>query len=91
MTSIRESPFFSFHSVSQTHIEDVFAPFDEIDAWLAANKPHAMLWFESGQDVRFDATFMSAVAECIAEDGDLDRLLADHEYRQSQMDNMDFP
>lgn len=91
MTSIRESPFFSFHSVSETHVEDVFALFGEIDAWLATNKPHATLWIESGQAVRFDAAFRSAVAECIAEDGNLDRLLADHEYRQSQIDNMDFP
>lgn len=90
LSSIRDSPLFSFHSVSETDIEGVFALFDEIDAYLAKTIPHAMEWIDSGLDVRFDAEFMVQVVGCLASEGDLEKLIDAHEYRQAMIDNMDY-
>ncbi|WP_375425885.1 hypothetical protein [uncultured Friedmanniella sp.] len=39
LTNVRDSPLFSFHAASDTDIEDVFALFDEIDAYLVKTIP----------------------------------------------------
>jgi hypothetical protein len=90
LSSISDSPLFSFHSVSETDIEGVFALFDEIDAYLAKTVPHAMEWIDSGLDVRFDAEFMTQVADCLESEGDLEKLVDAHAYRQAMIDNRDY-
>lgn len=90
MSSIRDSPLFSFHSASETDIEGVFALFDKIDAYLAKVIPHAMEWIESGLDVRFDTGFMAEVVSCIASEGDLDKLIEAHAYQADRIANMDY-
>lgn len=90
LSSIRDSPLFSFHSVSETDIEGVFALFDEIDAYLAKSVPHAMAWIDSGLDVRFDAEFRTQVADCLESEGDVEKLVEAHAYRQAMIDNMDY-
>ncbi len=50
----------------------------------------AMLWMQSGLDVRYDDGFRSALAEARGEDGGFERLLEASEYAQAQYDNMDF-
>lgn len=90
LSSIRDSPLFSFHSVSETDIEGVFALFDEIDAYLAKTMPHAVGWIDSCLDVRFDAEFMAQVVDCLEVEGDLEKLVDAHAYRQEMIDNMDY-
>ena len=90
LSNIRDSPLFSYHSVSETDIEGVFALFDEIDTYLAKTVPHAMEWIASGLDVRFDAEFMTQVADCLESEGDLEKLVDAHVYRQAMIDNMDY-
>ncbi len=90
LSNIRDSPLFSYHSVSETDIEVVFALFDEIDTYLAKTVPHAMEWIASGLDVRFDAEFMTQVADCLESEGDLEKLVDAHVYRQAMIDNMDY-
>lgn len=90
LSSIRDSPLFSFHSVSETDIKGVFALFDEIDAYLAKTIPHAMAWIDSHLDVRFDAEFMAQVVGCLESKGDLEKLVDAHAYRQAMIDNMDY-
>lgn len=90
LSSIRDSPLFSFHSVSETDIDGVFALFDEIDAYLAKTFPHATGWIDSGLDVRFDAAFMAEVIGCIESEGGLEKLVDAYGYRQMMIDNMDY-
>lgn len=90
MTDVRHSPMFMFHSVGESTINDVFALFDEIDAWMVETMPHVRAWIESGLDVRFDAIFMAQVVGAMETDGNLDRLIEVCNYQQDQIDNMDF-
>ena len=89
LSSIRDSPLFSFHAASETDIKGVFALFDEVDAYLAGTIPRAKEWIESGFDVRFDAEFMAQVVDCIESQGSLEQLInvrADHEDMIANMD-----
>lgn len=90
LSSIRDSPLFSFHAVSDVDIEAVFLLFDEIDAYLANRFPHATEWIDSGLAVRFDAEFIAEVVGCIESEGDLKKLVDAYEYRQMTIDNMDY-
>lgn len=90
LSSIRDSPLFSFHGASETDIEGVFALFDEIDAYLAKTIPHAMEWIESGLDVQFDTEFMAQVVGCIESEGALERLIDAYAYQQDRIANMDY-
>lgn len=90
LSNIRDSPLFSFHSVSETELEGVFALFDEIDAYLARTIPHAMEWIDSQLHVRFDAEFRAEVIDCLASDGTLSKLIDEHARRQDRIDNMDY-
>lgn len=90
LSRVRDSPLFSFHAASETDIGDVFALFDEIDAYLAKIIPHAMDWIDSGLDVRFDAEFMADVLGCINSEGSLEKLIDMHAYRTDMIANMDF-
>lgn len=90
LSSVRDSPLFSFRSVSETDIEGVFALFDEIDDYLAKTMPHAMEWIDSCLDVRFDADFMAQVVGCLKAEGNLERLVNAHADRQAMIDNMDY-
>lgn len=89
LSQIRDSPLFSFHAVSETDIEGVFALFDEIDAYLDRTMPHARTWIASGLDVRFDADFRTQVVEYESE-GNLQKLIDAHAYRADMIANMDF-
>ncbi|MFD1717107.1 hypothetical protein [Georgenia deserti] len=90
LSSIRDSPLFSFHSVSETDVEGVFALFDEIDAYVSKTFPYAMQWIDSGLDVRFDREFTEQVAGCLDSEGDLVKLVDAYAYRQAMIDNMDY-
>lgn len=90
MSSILDSPLFSFYPVSETDIAEVFELFDEIDAYLVRKLPHAMEWIESGLDVRFDADFISQVFSSLNEYGDLKKLIEIYAYRQDVINNMDY-
>lgn len=90
LSSIRDSPLFALHSVSETDIEGAFHLFDEIDAYLSRTFPHAMEWIDSGLNVRFDAEFMAQVVGCIESEGGLKQLVDAYEYGQMMMDNMDY-
>jgi hypothetical protein len=90
LSRVRDSPLFSFHSASDTEIEDVFILFDQIDAFLASHLPHAMEWINSGLDVRFDAEFMRQVVRSVQASGNLEKLIGAHAYRQEMHDNMDY-
>lgn len=90
LSSVRDSPLFSFHPVSETDIKDVFALFDEIDAYLARTLPHAWEWIESGLNVRFDAEFVAEVNSRIDSEGGLEELIEAHAYREDMIANMDY-
>lgn len=90
MSSVLDSPLFSFHPVSETDIAEVFRLFDDIDAYLVRKLPHAMAWIESGLDVRFDADFIAQVFRSLDMRGNLENLIEVHAYRQDMIDNMDY-
>lgn len=90
MSSIRDSPLFSFHPVSENGIAGVFDLFDDIDAYLVRTLPHAMAWIDSGLNVRFDADFITQVSNGLDTHGDLEKLIDAHAYRQEMIDNMDY-
>lgn len=89
LTRVRNSPLFSFIAARETDIAQVFALFDDIDAWLAARLPEATAWISSGLDVRYDSIFRSLLADARAED-DFRGLLHFFEHRQATIDNMDY-
>ncbi|MCK0111753.1 hypothetical protein MWU75_06340 [Ornithinimicrobium sp. F0845] len=90
LSGVRDSPLFSFHSVSETDIEGVFALFDEIDAYLAKTIPHAMEWIDSGLHVRFDAEFMAQVVGYLDSEGTLAKLIDAYGFRRDMVANMDY-
>jgi hypothetical protein len=90
LSSIRDSPLFSFHAASDADIEGVFALFKEIDAYLGKTIPHAMEWIASGLDVRFDPAFMAQVIGCIESQGDLESLIDAHANSVDMIANMDY-
>lgn len=69
---------------------EVFALFDEIDKWFAAAWPQAFAWIDSGLAVRFDSEFLDELELCRADQERFESFLSDSEYRQDQVDNMDF-
>lgn len=89
LSRVRESPHFSFVGARESDIAEVFALFDEIDAWMTSALSEATEWIASGLDVRFDEEFRSLVTQAI-EDGDFNGFLVYHEYRQERVDNMDY-
>lgn len=90
LSGVRDSPLFSFHPVSETDIEGVFALFDEIDAYLAKTIPHATEWIDSGLDVRFDAEFMAQVVDYLNAEGTLARLIDAYCFEHDMVANMDY-
>ncbi|UKA73557.1 hypothetical protein [Arthrobacter sp. FW306-06-A] len=89
LTRVRESPHFSFIAARESDIAEVFALFDQIDAWLSTVLPEAMEWIESGLDVRYDNEFRSELAIAKA-DGNFTRFLEYHVHRQDMINNMDY-
>lgn len=89
LTRVRESPMFSFLSAGETDIAEVFALFDEIDAWLEARLPEATLWARSALDARFDEDSRRLVALAREED-DFAGLVEYCEYQQDMIANMDY-
>jgi hypothetical protein len=89
MTNVRNSPHFSFMPASETDIAEVFALFDELDAWLKSELHGAFQWIESGLDVRFDENFRAMAAEA-KKLNDFGSFLDYHAYQQSMHDNMDY-
>ena len=90
LTKVRSSRVFSLLATSGTEIAEVFALFDEIDSWLESESREAMKWIESGLNVRFDHAFRSMFAAAREQD-DFDSFLANFEYQQAVIDNMDYP
>lgn len=90
LTSIRDSPLFSFHAASESDIEGVFALFDEIDAYVGTRLPHAMEWIDSGLDVRFDADFRSQVVDRLKSEGALEQMIDEHGDDADRIANMDY-
>lgn len=90
LSSVRDSPLFSFHDVSEMEIADVFALFDEIDAFLKRTFPHATEWIASGLAVRFDEAFRNEAAACIELEDSLGKLIESHGYEQDVISNMDY-
>jgi hypothetical protein len=88
LNDVRKSPLFTLLPANETDIAEVFALFDQLDAWRARAQPQASQWIDSGLDVRFDAEFRGQAAEAIA-NGDFERFVKFHEYRQERLDNMD--
>ena len=91
LSSIRDSPTFSFRAASDTDIKGVFALFDEIDEYLRRRFPHAMHWIDSGLAVQFDAAFRAEVDSCLKADGTLEPLIDQHMYLEDMIANMDYP
>lgn len=89
LTNLRDSPLFSLLPATETDIAEVFALFDEIDAWLESTLPEAMQWISSGLPVRFDAAF-GAQLDAARQEGSFDSLLAVADYQQERANNMDF-
>lgn len=89
MSNVRDSPHFSFLPAGETDVAETFALFDELDYWLRQQLPEAVLWWESGLDVRFDAEFREQVARA-KKRGEFEELLAHQAQRQMIIDNMDF-
>lgn len=89
LTRVRESPMFSFLSAGETDIAEVFALFDEIDAWLEARLPEATLWTRSALDARFDEDSRRLVALAREED-DFAGLVEYCEYQRDMIANMDY-
>ncbi|MBY8853488.1 hypothetical protein K7G98_36755, partial [Saccharothrix sp. MB29] len=79
LSKVHSSRVVSLLSTSETEIADVFALFDEVDAWLDVQLPEAMQWVRSGLNVRFDEEFRAAfIAACDA--GQFGDLLEAYEY-----------
>lgn len=89
LTRVRESPMFSFLPAGETDIAEVFALFDEIDAWLEARLPEATLWTRSTLDARFDEDFRRLVALAREED-DFAGLVEYFEYQRDMIANMNY-
>lgn len=75
------------HSISA---EAVFALFDEIDEWFAKAWPQAFAWIDSGLEVRFDSDFLNELQLCRGDRKRFNSFLRYSEYRQDQINNMDF-
>lgn len=89
LTRVRESPFFSFIPAKESDINEVFALFDEIDAFLSRELPEAMEWVDSSLDVRYDDDFRQELAAA-RRDGQFERLVERHSYLADMYANMDF-
>lgn len=89
MTSVRDSPHFSFLPATETDITEVFQLLDEIDGWLEVELADAMRWIHSGLEVRFDANFRAEVAEA-QKLNEFRGFLEYHEEQRAIIDNMDY-
>lgn len=89
LSSVRDSPLFSFLPASETDLTQVFELFDELDAWRRAQHPEAMEWIESGLAVRFDESFREDL-DSARDVGEFARLLRYAEFRDEQAMNMDY-
>lgn len=89
LSSVRNSPRFSFIPAGESDIAQVFELFDELDAWMTQEHPEATCWIESGLDLRFDPGFRTELAESRSTDS-FDKFLANWEHRQAVVDNMDY-
>ncbi|UUW92233.1 hypothetical protein [Pimelobacter simplex] len=89
LTRVRESPIFSFIPAGETDISEVFALFDEIEAFLGKEHPEAVAWIGSGLDVRYDEDFRLELAHALQHDR-FEQMLETHEYQHDIHVNMDF-
>lgn len=90
MTSAFAGRGFSFLPMADSTVEDVFALFDEMDAWLEREMPHAMRWVKSGLDVRFDEAFRDQLAAARTDDEEFERFLDYYSELTDRYANMDF-
>lgn len=72
------------HSISTAEVLTLF------DEWFAAAWPQAFAWIDSGLAVSFDSEFLNELELCRADQERFESFLSDSEYRQDQIDNMDF-
>lgn len=90
LSTIRGRPFFSLDNANEIAMKEVFALFDEVDAWLASVLHHATRWIESGLAVRFDVAFCGTLQSLADDDHGFDSFLDHMEYQQAMIDNMDY-
>ena len=90
MSSAFTTRGFSFLPMPESTVEDVFALFDEIDAWLEVVMPHAMAWAKSGLDVRFDDAFRDQLAAACVDDEHFGQFLDYYSELTDRYANMDF-
>lgn len=90
VTSVRDSPHFSFIPASESDIAEVFALLDELDTWLHSELAEAMDWIKDALPVRFDAAFRSEVQKAIR-DGRMAYLIEKYGYAYEKAQNMDYP
>lgn len=89
LSSMRDSPLFSFIPASGADVADVFALFDELDTWFKDQHAEAIEWIESGEQVCFDKTFRDRVAVARA-GGVFGQLLDATSYEMDRAANMDY-
>lgn len=90
MTSVTNSPHFSFIPANETDIAEVFALFDELDLWLKSTLYYAFEWIESDLAVRFDEGFRAQIRLAIESPEAFNDFLEYHGYLHDQAVNMDF-
>jgi len=90
LSAARARPSLALGIRQSISIPEVFALFDEIDEWFALAWPQAFAWIDSGLAVRFDSDFLEELKRCRGDEERFKRFLSFSEYRQDQIDNMDF-
>lgn len=89
LSSVRDSPLFSFLPANETDLSQVFELFDELDAWRKAQHPEAMQWIDSGLAVRFNESFRQDLDRA-REVGEFASFLRYAELQDEQAMNMDY-
>lgn len=90
LSAVRWDPRRTLGQDSDQPRHEIFALFDEIDAWIVKRLPDAVSWIQSGLDVRYDEAFQAELRQAGLEDGGFARLLSASQFAQERWDNMDF-
>lgn len=90
LSAMRGQPYLSMSSASDIAIMDVFALFDQFDAWFAATKPHAHAWIVSGLSTRFDREYCELVQSLADDDDGCAEYLRYAEMEDGRAANMDY-
>lgn len=90
LSAARARPSLSLGITNSVPIPDVFELFDAIDEWFDTTWSQAASWIRSGLAVRFDSEFIEQIAHVDGDEARFRTMLDDFEYRQDQIDNMDY-